>query len=143
MAKSWKPISRKAVEGSQVLRKLLDRLGYFVFYQKKHVAGASAAPALSGKAALAAKLTDVQNEKAAGEKITHDRLREFHTFNWLLSSEAKAERNKLVKEAFNGAKGGAKAAAAPKTKGTKRKADEKTAGQQKMEAEESTLNLFR
>ena len=135
--------SIKAVEGNKTLMAVLDRLSFFVHYSKPISTGSSTPPeVLPGKAALAAKLRDIHNEKAAGEKITPERLREFHTFNWLLSPEDKASHNKLIKEAFSGAKGAKPGADAP-AKGTKRKADEKTAGEKRMAAEESTLNLLK
>jgi hypothetical protein len=139
--------SIKVTQESECLRSLLDRMSYYVHFA---LAGSSGAEpkTLSGKEALAQKLQKVVDAGKAGEAISNERLKEFHTFNWLLSSDDKAVHNHLVSSAFHGVKGGLKSMASSsctssKVGGTKRKADTKSAGEKKLEQEENTLKLFR
>jgi hypothetical protein len=139
--------STKVTQESECLRSVLDRMAFYVHLA---VPGSSDAEmkSFSGKEALAQKLQKVVDAGTAGEAISNERLKEFHTFNWLLSNDDKVVHNQLVSSAFHGVQGGLKCGAASSSStvaksGIKRKADSKTAGEKKLEQEEQTLKLFR
>jgi hypothetical protein len=139
--------STKVTEQHENLQVVLDRMAFYV-HLALPAGSKSKVASLHGKEALSQKLQTISLETGAGESVSNERLKEFHTFNWLLTAEERATHNQLVKDAFHGTKGGAKSSSSssgtnPKQGGTKRKHDEKTAGEKKLEQEQNTLSLFK
>lgn len=136
-----------AVGKSVVLNHVLQRMSFYAYLEVSGEEEGSVTK-LSGKAALSAKLAELQERKRTGSPVNPGGLKEFHTFNWLLDQAERDIHSGLVREAYDGAKPPTRGASSSNPKaapgGHKRKAEnDKKVANKKLEQEEGTLKLFK